>query len=91
MTTTEAPPTEDGTRVTKHMIKRSDAKKGDTKVEWSPDNPAEVAAARGFFMEMKAKNYLAYSVDEDGNRAEVIKSFDKNAATIIMSPQLVGG
>lgn len=88
----EAPPIEDGTRVTaKHLIKRTDGGQGDTKVEWSPDNDAEVAAAEAFFVAMKAKKYLAYTVDENGNRAEVINEFDKHAATIIMSPQLVGG
>lgn len=64
---------------------------GDSKLLWSPDNPDEVQAAKDLFDSLKAKGYLAYTVEEDGERGEVIREFDKTAGRIIMAPQLVGG
>jgi hypothetical protein len=64
---------------------------GDTKVMWSADNPDEVEAAKATFDRLKKKGYLAYSVNDDGSKNEVIRNFDKTAGRIIMAPQLVGG
>lgn len=64
---------------------------GDSKFMWDADNEDEVIAAGNQFDELKRKGYLAYSVDKDGNKAEVIHEFDPDAEKIIMSPQLVGG
>jgi hypothetical protein len=84
MTTTEsAPPAEH----TLHVLDSS----GDTRTIWNPGNQAEVDAAKATFNRLKKAGYLAYSVDEDGEKGEVIRTFDPQAGRIIMSPQLVGG
>lgn len=62
---------------------------GDTRIEWDPDKPDEVAAARTMFADLKDKRYLAYRVD--GEHHELIRKFDPSARKIVMSPQLVGG
>lgn len=62
---------------------------GDTRIEWDPEKPDEVAAARKMFDELKEKRYLAYRVTR-GDR-DLIRKFDPSAAKIVMSPQLVGG
>lgn len=64
---------------------------GDTKVLWSVDSPEEVKAAKKTFDSLKKKGYLAYTVDGDGGKGEVIREFDKTAGRIILAPQLVGG
>lgn len=64
---------------------------GDTRVAWNPGIAGEVDAARALFNEMKSKKYLAYRVDGDGSRGEVIREFDPGAREIIMSPQMQGG
>lgn len=68
-----------------------DSQLGDNKIEWNADRPAEVEAARQMFDTMKAKRYMAYTLDESGHRGEVIREFDPNAERIIMQPQRVGG
>lgn len=72
---------------TMHIMDRS----GDTKVLWSADNPDEVKAAKKTFDSLKKKGFLAYTVDEDGGKGEVIREFDKTAGRIILTPPLVGG
>lgn len=62
---------------------------GDTRIEWDPDEPDEVAAARAMFDNLQDKRYLAYRVT--GRDREQIRKFDPSAAKIVMSPQLVGG
>jgi hypothetical protein len=64
---------------------------GDSRFLWDKDSPDEVAGARAQFDIMKGKGYLAYTVDESGNKGEVIREFDPNAQAIIMVPQTVGG
>ena len=70
-----------------HVMDRT----GDTKVMWSADNPDEVQAAKDTFDKLTKKGYLAYKVTDDGSKGEKIKTFDKTAGRIILSPQLVGG
>lgn len=64
---------------------------GDTRTIWNPENQDEVDAAKATFAKLKKKNYLAYTVNEKGDKGEVIREFDPTAGRIIMSPQLVGG
>lgn len=70
-----------------HIMDRT----GDTKLMWSPDNPDEVQVAKEAFDKLKKKGHLAYTVNDDGKKGDVITRFDKTAGRIIMSPQLVGG
>lgn len=64
---------------------------GDTRLMWDKKAKPEVKAAEEMFDAMKAKGYLAYTVNKDGSPGEVINKFDPKAEKIIMSPQLVGG
>jgi len=64
---------------------------GDKTIEWNPRIPDEVNAARVEFAKRKAKGHLAYRLNSDGNRGEVIREFDPTARRIVMSPQTVGG
>jgi hypothetical protein len=65
---------------------------GDTKVIWDKNNPDEVENARRTFDELKAKGFLAYSVKgRDGEKGELLRTFDPDAERLIMSPPLVGG
>jgi hypothetical protein len=64
---------------------------GDSRTIWNPENQDEVDAAKATFDRLKGKGYLAYSVDEDGGRGEVMQRFDPHAGRIIMSRPLAGG
>lgn len=64
---------------------------GDTKLIWNSDKPAEVDNARRTFDDLKKKGYLAYSVNREGDKGEVLKKFDPHAERIIMSAPVVGG
>lgn len=66
-------------------------KEGDTKMTWSPDNPAEVEEARRSFDNLKRKGYQAFRTTRDGAKGEQIHAFDPNAAAIILAPQMQGG
>lgn len=64
---------------------------GDTKTIWDPDNKDQVEVAKTTFNTLKAKGYLAYTVEEGGKRGTMITSFDPRAGKIIMSPPMAGG
>lgn len=64
---------------------------GDSRQTWNPESQIEVDAAKKTFEKLKKRGYLAYTVEEDGSRGEVIRDFDPTAGKIIMAPQLVGG
>jgi hypothetical protein len=64
---------------------------GDTKKFWDPNDPEQVAEARGFFTALKAEGYAAYRIDEDGVTGEVLQEFDPRAARIVMRPPMKGG
>lgn len=64
---------------------------GDTKYIWDVDNETEVELAREMFNKFKAKNYIAYSVQDNGERNEIIRDFNPQLGKIIMVPPVVGG
>lgn len=74
----------------KNMLSIADAT-GDTRIMFDPKVKDEVDTARAAFDAAKAKGMLAYAVDADGGKGEVIRDFDKKAGKIIMTKQLVGG
>jgi hypothetical protein len=64
---------------------------GHSTIEWDPTVAAEVDNARESFNRMKGDHkYLAYRVDENGDRT-VIQEFDPDAGKIMMMPQTQGG
>ena len=64
---------------------------GDTKLMWDKSNQVEVDAAKDLFKKLKKKNYIAYTVKDDGTKGRVISEFDVNLERIIMAPHIVGG
>jgi hypothetical protein len=64
---------------------------GDLKSTWDKDNPDEVAAARSQFDRLTKKGYIAYRVKGKGDRGEVIREFDPEAGSLILSPAMAGG
>jgi hypothetical protein len=64
---------------------------GDSRIQWDPQNPEEVAKAEAHFNKLKTKGFLAYSVNKSGNRGTVIARFDRNAERIILHSPMVGG
>lgn len=64
---------------------------GDTKTVWDSNNEDEVAAVREQFERLKNNGYIAYRVDDDGKKSEVMHDFDPQAGRIIMAPGIQGG
>lgn len=64
---------------------------GDSRMQWNSKNTDEVEAARSRFEHLKKKGYLAYKVNKQGDRGEVLDEFDPNAERIIMAGRMVGG
>lgn len=64
---------------------------GDTKIIWDRNNADETAAARKVFDDLKDKRFMAYRVDDRGDKSEVLREFDPDAEKLIMAPPLVGG
>lgn len=64
---------------------------GDSRMQWDKNDPTQVAKAEARFNELKAKGYLAYSVNKKGDKGEVLQAFDAAAERIIMHSALVGG
>lgn len=66
-------------------------KEGDTKIMWSADRPEEVENARNSFNSLREKRYLAFRVNEKGDKGEQMKEFDPKAEKIILVPPMAGG
>jgi predicted acetyltransferase len=66
-------------------------KTGDTKTIWDPSVADEVDAARAQYDKFKAKGYIAYKVDDKGEKSTVMGAFDPMAGKVIMARALTGG
>lgn len=76
-----------GVRYTLRVLDKS----GDTRYDWNPANPAEVAEVRAKFDEIMAANKpLAYTVPTDGTPGEAIREFNPDV-NIVLTPQMQGG
>jgi hypothetical protein len=64
---------------------------GDTRMQWDRDDKEAVAKTEARFNELRAKNYLAYTVNKKGDIGEVITKFDPKAERIILHAQMIGG
>ena len=64
---------------------------GDVKHIWQRGNEDEVEAARAMFDSLKAKGFSAFRVDDEGEKAELMRKFDPKAGKMIMVPQIAGG
>jgi len=67
-------------------------KEGDTKYIWDKNVPAEVEVARSTFNGfVKDKKYLAFKVNDKGDKGEQVRDFDPNHERYIFAPPMVGG
>lgn len=74
-----------------HQMKVLD-RTGHTTLTWSPgDVDSKIAELEKQFDGKLAEGYLGYKADENGGNEEQIKSFDKTAPQIILTPPLAGG
>jgi hypothetical protein len=73
-----------------HVLKELNHK-GDTRIQWDPDDPNSVEQARRTFNELKKKGYAAFRVNRKGDKGETMKEFDPEALSITMSPPQAGG
>lgn len=64
---------------------------GDYKVIWTKGQEAEVSAAKATFDDLIGKGYLAYSVDEKGDKNEIVREFNEDLEKLIMAPAPSGG
>ena len=64
---------------------------GDTNILWDPSRKAELKAAKKIFDDLKKEGYIAYAVEKDGKKGEIIREFDPEAGKLIMAPPMAGG
>jgi len=65
---------------------------GDSKHIWDKNNQAEIEAAKVLFNTLvKEKKYLAFKVNDKGDKGEQVREFDPKEERYIFSPPLCGG
>jgi hypothetical protein len=64
---------------------------GDSRMQWDPEDPAQVAKVEAEFNALRAKGYAAYTVNSKGDKGTIIQKFDPLAERIIMALPMVGG
>lgn len=64
---------------------------GDKRLMWDKNDQAQVSDAERLFTEYKAKGYMAYRTNKQGQQSEIINKFDRSAERIIMQPRMIGG
>lgn len=64
---------------------------GHTQLQWDPNVPNEVQAAKEAFATYVAKGYSAFRVGSDGEKSTRMEKFDPSAEEMILVPQLKGG
>ena len=64
--------------------------KGDMKVEWNPDEVAEVEVARKVFEENTKKGFKAFSI-KCGQQGKEMRKFNRYAQKILLIPPIAGG
>jgi hypothetical protein len=65
--------------------------KGDTRLSWDEENRTEVDAARKMFDDMKAKGYIAYKMNKQGDKGDLIDRFDPSHEKVVLAPPMRGG
>jgi hypothetical protein len=74
-----------------NFLSYMDPSKGDEKIYWDPDDPAEVEAAETAFNELLSKGFVAFQMDETGKQGEPIKKFCPAARNVLLIAPLAGG
>ena len=73
-----------------HVLKVTN-RTGDTQTQWRVGDDLSTAEANRVFDEMVQAGFLAYTVPDDGSAGDVLRTFDPQADTIVITPPLVGG
>lgn len=67
-------------------------RKGETKIIWDSEKPAEVANAKRTFDDLTKQGYWAHkAVGKDGATGERITEFDPEAERMVFHAQMKGG
>ena len=66
-------------------------REGDTKVVWNARDADEVEAARAQFDMLRERRFLAFAVNDTGDKGEQITEFDPLAQKLILAPPMAGG
>ena len=64
---------------------------GDTKYIWDPQDATEVDIAERSFNELVGKGYLAFRVDDEGEKAERMDKFEAKSGRVILTKPPIGG
>jgi hypothetical protein len=64
---------------------------GDTTLTWNRENPVEIKTAEDKFLALQKEGYLAFRLEENGEKGELIREFNPNIEKIFMAPQMAGG
>lgn len=71
---------------------------GHTSVEWDPDEPMSVKAARAKFDELRGQGYSAFAIEADEDEGVTVEkkgrridAFDPRVGKVMMIPHLQGG
>lgn len=89
--TAQSTPLVPGTGLLTYPVPYGSADAGDVKQTWNRDSPAEVEAARKMFNDLTSKGYRGFRVDDNGEAAAQMLSFDPEAERITLIPGLRGG
>lgn len=77
-----------GKSTKQHLLRILDAR-GDTKVPFDPQNPAEVEDVEKRFRDLMERGFTAFDVSTMPGR--IMKTFDPHASEIIVTPRYAGG
>lgn len=77
-------------KISGHILKIL-SENGDDRITWDKENGNQAKEAKVKFNELLGKGYMAFSVDNEGQKNRRIKEFDVDAEEIIMVPKTVKG
>ena len=72
----------------RHVLRELDVT-GDTQHHWTPGDKASTALVADRFVELLGMGHTAFRME--GNQGTIIRKFDPEAETIIVTPPLIGG
>jgi hypothetical protein len=64
---------------------------GDTRHEFDPSDPTAVAHAQKHFQQLTDRGFWAVALGKDGERGELVRTFDPAVERTLFIPQLQGG
>lgn len=64
--------------------------RGHDEIQWNPNDPGHVAAAKERFQKEKLRGMTFYRKDAEG-KDEIVREFDPKDATLVVLAPMVGG